>query len=100
METSTQNRLLPFPTPAGLPNLGIEPMSLAFPTLVGRFFTTSTTWEAPSYWKIKTQNKQKTGDDQMVVGPKATLKIQGGTFKSHYHLVYVVDEPRARNQNV
>ena len=57
-------------------------------------------WEAPSYWKIKTQNKQKNSDDQMVVVPKATLKIQGGTFKSYYHLVYVVDEPKARNQKV
>ena len=28
---------------------GIEPTSLAFPTLAGRFFTTSTTREAPSY---------------------------------------------------
>ena len=36
----------------------------------------------------------------MVVVPKATLKIQGGTFKSYYHLVYVVDEPKARNQKV
>ena len=33
---------LPFPTP------WIEPTSLASPTLAGRFFTTSTTWEAPN----------------------------------------------------
>ena len=33
---------LPFSTP------GIEPTSLASPTLAGRFFTTSTTWEAPN----------------------------------------------------
>ena len=33
---------LPFPTP------GIEPTSLASPALAGRFFTTSTTWEAPN----------------------------------------------------
>ena len=33
---------LPFPTP------WTEPTSLASPTLAGRFFTTSTTWEAPN----------------------------------------------------
>ena len=30
---------LPFPTPGDLPDPGIEPMSLAFPVLAGRFFT-------------------------------------------------------------
>ena len=39
---------LPFPTPGGLPDPGIEPMSLASIALVGGFFTTSTTWEAPA----------------------------------------------------
>ena len=30
-----------------LPNSGIEPMSLTFPALADRFFTTGVTWEAP-----------------------------------------------------
>ena len=30
-----------------LPHPGIEPVSLTSPALAGRFFTTSTTWEAP-----------------------------------------------------
>ena len=30
---------LPFPPPGDLPDPGIEPASLAFPTLAGRFFT-------------------------------------------------------------
>ena len=30
---------LPFPPPGDLPNPGIKPMSLAFPTLAGGFFT-------------------------------------------------------------
>ena len=34
--------------PGDLPNPGIEPMSLMSPALAGRFFTTSTTWEAPT----------------------------------------------------
>lgn len=32
---------MPFPTPGNLPDPGIEPVSLAFPTLAGRFFTTA-----------------------------------------------------------
>ena len=34
---------LPYPPPGGLPNPGIRPASLMFPTLVGVFFTTSPT---------------------------------------------------------
>ena len=37
---------LPFPSPENLPNPEIKPMSLTSPVLAGRFFTTSTTWEA------------------------------------------------------
>ena len=34
------------PPPGDLPDPGIEPASLTSPALAGRFFTTSTTWEA------------------------------------------------------
>ena len=34
------------PPPANLPDPGIKPTSLTSPALAGRFFTTSTTWEA------------------------------------------------------
>ena len=37
---------LPCPAPGDLPDPGIEPVSLMSPALAGRFFTTSTTWEA------------------------------------------------------
>ena len=37
---------MPCPTPGDLPNPGVEPRSLMFPALAGRFFTTSATWEA------------------------------------------------------
>ena len=37
---------LPFPPPRDLPNSGIKPMSLMPPSLAGRFFTDSATWEA------------------------------------------------------
>ena len=44
---------LSFPTPADLPNPGIEPASSV--SLTGGFFTTSATWEAlsPSYNEVK-----------------------------------------------
>ena len=38
---------LPCPPPEDLPNREIQPMTLMFPALAGRFFTTSATWEAP-----------------------------------------------------
>ena len=37
------------PPPADLPNPVTEPMSLMSPAFAGRFFTTSTTWEAPKF---------------------------------------------------
>ena len=49
---------VPFLIPGDLPDPGIKPMSLASPTLEGRFFTTSATWEAlrwsylTDYWKF------------------------------------------------
>ena len=39
-------RELPCPPPGDLPHPGIEPTSLMSPALAGRFFTTSTTWDA------------------------------------------------------
>ena len=39
---------LPCPPPEDLPNSGIEPLSLMSPSLAGRFFTTSATWEVQS----------------------------------------------------
>ena len=38
---------LPCPPPGDLPDPGIEPTSLMSPAMVGGFFTTSITWEAP-----------------------------------------------------
>ena len=38
---------LPWPPPGGLPDPRTEPVSLMPPALVGGFFTTGATWEAP-----------------------------------------------------
>ena len=40
---------LPSPPPGDLPDPGIKPASLMSPVLAGRFFTTSTPWEAPLF---------------------------------------------------
>jgi len=37
------------PLPGDLPRPVIEPVSLTSPALAGRFFTTSATWEGPSF---------------------------------------------------
>ena len=39
---------LPFPTPGDLPDPGIKHMSPVSPALTGEFFTTPTTWDAPT----------------------------------------------------
>ena len=44
---------LPCPPKGDLPNPGIKPMSLSAPALAGRFFTTSTTWEAHQMFTLK-----------------------------------------------
>ena len=38
---------LPCPLPGDLPDPDIEPTSLVSPSLAGRFFTISASWEAP-----------------------------------------------------
>ena len=43
---------LPCPPPGDLPKPRIKPASLMSPTLAGRFFTTSTAWEAPRIYTL------------------------------------------------
>ena len=45
---------LPCPPPGDLPNPGVEPVSFTSSPLAGKFFTTSTTWEAlfPIQYKV------------------------------------------------
>ena len=52
---------LPCPPPRELPHPGIKPASPVSPALAGKFFTTSTTWEAPNLpWVALLQNKVQT----------------------------------------
>ena len=48
---------VPFPSPEDLPHPGIEPESLMSPALAGRFFITSTIWEALSHSYILSNHK-------------------------------------------
>ena len=50
---------LPCPPPGDLPDPGIKPQSLMSPALAGRFFTTSTTWEALSQNDIQVSCEHK-----------------------------------------
>ena len=54
---------MPCPPPGDLPDSGIKPTSFMSPALAGRFFTTSTTWEACylaiSQYKIKSSEEKK-----------------------------------------
>ena len=45
--------------PGDLPDPGMEPVSLSSPTLVGRFFTTSATWEARRIKRIASNSSEK-----------------------------------------
>ena len=50
---------LPLPPPGDLPDLEIEPTSLASPAMAGGFFTTSSTWEALESVRKATQFHQQ-----------------------------------------
>ena len=65
---------LPFPSPGDLPDLGIKPASFASPALAGRFFTTSTTWEALR--RVKTKEPACPGNPK-ALGSLAELLEQG-----------------------
>ena len=54
---------LPCPPQGNLPDPGIKPMSLTSPALAGRFFTTSTIWEA---WNLSA----------LISGPQWEYNIQ------------------------
>ena len=59
-------RRLQCPSPRDLPNSGTEPSSLIPPACAGRFFTTSTTWEAPNIFIIS-----QIGFQALLFGPLA-----------------------------
>ena len=68
---------LPCPPPGDPPNPGIKPVSLTSPALAGRFFTTSTTWEAQHSWSVSQFSRQSclTVCDPVGCSSQASLSI-------------------------
>ena len=54
----------PFLTLGDLPDPGTESMSLTSPALAGRFFTTSTTWEACIYIERERERERERGGER------------------------------------
>ena len=63
---------LPWPSPGDLSNPGIELESLMSPTLAGRLFTTSTTWEAHEIIVLHAYSVPTT---MVKLKPKAIFKL-------------------------
>ena len=67
---------LPCPSPRDLPNPGIKPTSLTSPALAGRFFTTSTTWEALTCFIHSINSSYRSiPDSQFIPPPTSPLNI-------------------------
>ena len=62
---------LPYPPPGDLPDPQIKPASFMSPALVGGFFTTSTTWEAP----VGTQYVSKWKDERWLLPKELCPRI-------------------------
>ena len=75
---------LPFPSPEDLPDPGIGPVSLTFPVLAGRIFTTSATWEAPAA-AAKSRQSCPTLCDPIDGSPPGSSVPDGLPFPSSMH---------------
>ena len=80
---------LPCPPPGNLPDSGIEPTSLASPSLAGGFFTTSTTGEAHGFW-----------DGHKDLNSKSTLPHHLHSCFIHYtYRIHLLKEPSDECEN-
>ena len=66
-------RGLPFPTPEGLPDSRIEPVSLTSPALAGRFFTTRATWEVQAISYRHSDVNARWSPDPTTPGPPRSV---------------------------
>ena len=73
---------LPCPSPRVLPNPAIEPMSLMSPALAGRFFTSSTIWEA---WMQMSDHC--VGDRLILWGAVRSVCCEAVVWRRTLHLV-------------
>ena len=97
---------MPYPPPGGLPDPGIEPVSLMALALANGFFTTSATWGDPKLdilcftntsktYLIKLFNKYSSKTDWSlflnVVEKKMHYKVKRETEQIKYNLISKVD---------
>ena len=73
---------LPCPPPGGLPDPGIEPLSLTSPALAGGSFTTSATGEASSYQHNLTKHRVRRRWKEPLYFRISTLQCDINNFKS------------------
>ena len=73
---------LPCPPPGDLPYPGIEPSSLMFLPLAGRFFTTSSAWEAPNSNQIAAQLTEKLEVAVFVLQIESSYSIIGAASEA------------------
>ena len=95
MEFSRQKHWngVPCPSPGDLLNPGIEPVSFVSPALTGRFFTSSSTWEAPSCLCARVESHHSLGKKMLPVpgligsamGPSVDLILAVGSHVVSVH---------------
>ena len=84
---------VPCPPPRDLLDPGIEPMSFMSPALTGRFFTSSSTWGAPSCLCARLENHHALGKKMLPVpgltgsamGPSVDLTLAIGSHVVSLH---------------
>ena len=79
---------LPCPPPQDLPDPGIKPTYLMAPALAGRFFTTSTTWEAKQHSPKEKEKKKK----------RTTLSLVKGLYNSRHIINQYVESQKCSSQ--
>ena len=73
---------LPCPPPGDCPYSGIEPSSFMSLALAGRFFTTSSAWEAPSSNQIAAQLTEKLEIAVFVLQIETSYSIMGAASET------------------
>ena len=81
---------LPCSPPGDLPDPGIELGSLMSPALAGGFFTTSTTWEAPSIPEIAQKKKKLVMSSNHLILCHPLLLLPSISFSWNFLLIPII----------
>ena len=78
----------PWPPPGDLPHPGTEPAPLMSPALVGRFFTTSASWEVLSFSNRSINTRDAWGKGHVLISEQMRCTpLPGKIFRSHHMAV-------------